>query len=203
MTMGPLARLSAFALLAAASGSGSGQTTPAPADQATVPTGTGAGSNGRIAVNIAAGDRNQQVGSAVLAIGANASGGASIRQAIDDGTRQDRATRVAVEGNAFAHSQGLISLNVTAGSENQMANSAVFSLGIEGLAASDMMLEQSRASTQPNGGPRAAAGANDNVTVGDGVLRDSSGLIQVNLVGGERNTSANSFVLNVSAGSHH
>jgi hypothetical protein len=37
------------------------------------------------------------------------------------------------------------------------------------------------------------------VALSDDAFRDSSGLVQVNLIGGERNASANTFVLSILA----
>ena len=68
-------------------------------------------------------------------------------------------------------------------------------------AVSDLMLAQARAPTEPSG-PSAQSldPRNDSVIVDDTALGGNSGLVQINLIGGERNSSANTFALNVSAG---
>jgi len=155
------------------------------------------GFSGRLAVNLAAGDGNQAANDAVIAIGDLALGGSLINQSIAGSDPRDRATRVALEGNAFANSSGLASINAAAGIQNQMANVAVLSIGRIG-AISDQLLAQSSAPAKPSGSTGGGADVrNDAVAVSDGAFRDSSGLIQVNLIGGERNSSANTFVLSV------
>ncbi|MGE4303128.1 MAG: hypothetical protein AB7E24_03730 [Novosphingobium sp.] len=155
------------------------------------------GVSGRLAVNLAAGDGNQAANDAVIAIGDLALGGSLINQSIAGRDPRDRATRVALEGDAFANSSGLASINAAAGIQNQMANVAVLSIGKIG-AISDQLLAQSSAPSKPSGSTGGGADArNDVVAVSDDAFRDSSGLIQVNLIGGERNSSANTFVLSV------
>ena len=154
------------------------------------------GVSGRLAVNLASGDGNQQINSAVIAIGDVAVGTSSVTQSIARADARDRTTHVALTGNAFADSSGLISVNIVAGVQNQTANLAVLSLGNHG-AISDQLLEQSRAPIEPSGSSGGAGLRNDVVDISDDAFRDSSGLIQVNLIGGEGNSSANTFALTV------
>lgn len=172
-----------------------------PSDEVTVGADTLNGASGRIAVNIAAGNGNQQLASAQLAIGGFPASRGVAQQAILTPDRADHSTSVAIADGAFANVSGLFSLNVSAGVQNQSANLAQLSLGASG-ALSDQMLAQTRATTSPNGGTAyAASSPNDAVELGDTAFADNRGLIQVNLVGGERNSSANTFQLSVSAGS--
>ena len=155
-----------------------------------------AGVNGRLAVNLAAGNGNQQINGAVLSMGDVAqSGSVAIQRSFSTDT-SNRATHIALEGEAFGNSSGLISVNIAAGNQNQMANLAVIGVGSLGVL-SDALLEQSRASTEPSGPTGGTEQRNDTIAVSDDAFRDSSGLIQVNLIGGERNSSANTFVLSV------
>lgn len=154
------------------------------------------GVTGRLAVNLSAGNGNQQINGAILSMGGIAqSGGVVIQGSLSD-DQSNRATQITLEGDAFGHSSGLISVNIAAGNQNQMANLAVLGVGQLGVL-SDALLEQSRASTEPSGPTGGSEPRNDNVTISDGAFRDSSGLIQANLIGGERNSSANTFVLSV------
>lgn len=168
-------------------------------DEVTIPGAGTAGASGRLAVNAAAGSSNQQINAAVASIGDISWGIAGVHQRMAGPDGGDRSTRIVVEGNAFAQSSGLVGINAAAGTQNQLANVAVLSIGRIG-AISDELLEQSRASTEPNGSTGGTGDRNDAVAVGNDAFRDSSGLVQVNLIGGERNSSANTFVLNVSAG---
>jgi hypothetical protein len=63
------------------------------------------------------------------------------------------------------------------------------------------MLAQASAPTEPSGASdQGLTGRNDSVVVDDTALSGNSGLVQMNLIGGERNSSANTFALNLSAG---
>lgn len=190
-----------FASIALISGSvAAAQVADDAQDAVIVAAGQATDSNGRIAVNLIAGSENQQVSSVVLAQGDVASTGNAVRQTMQAFAGEGRVTSIAVEGDAFSGNSGLISVNLTAGAQNQSANLATLAIGNDG-AISDQMLEQSRASIEPSGGNEAApVEANDSVAVSDEAFSNSSGLIQVNLIGGERNSSANTFSLNVSAG---
>ncbi len=161
--------------------------------------GQGSDHTGRLAVNVAAGDQNQQLASAVIAIGEIAATSEVVVQKAAAGG-PDEATSLVISGTAFSGNSGLVSLNLTAGSQNQSANLASFAIGQSG-ALTDQLLEQSRAPTQPSGGTQAASATrNDTVAISDDAFGDGSGLFQANLIGGERNSSANTFSLIVSAG---
>jgi hypothetical protein len=105
------------------------------------------GVDGRLAVNAAAGEDNQQINDATIALGDVAWGNSQFRQDIAGTDNRDRATRVLIEGDAFANSTGLVSVNAAAGIQNQVANIAVFSIGRIG-AISDQLLAQSRAPSE-------------------------------------------------------
>lgn len=168
-------------------------------DEIVIPDAGTAGASGRIAVNAAAGSSNQQVNAAVATLGEVSSGLARVHQRMVGSDSGDRSTRIVLEGNAFAQSSGMVGINAAAGTQNQLANVAILSIGRIG-AISDELLEQSRASTEPSGSSGGTGDRNDTIAVGNNAFRDSSGLVQVNLIGGERNSSANTFVLNVLAG---
>ncbi|TXH01442.1 MAG: hypothetical protein E6R09_06595 [Rhodocyclaceae bacterium] len=155
-----------------------------------------AGVSGRLAVNLASGIGNQQINGAVIAMGETALASGVAAQMMLGTDDSDRATRIALEGDAFSRVSGMASINITAGAHNQSANLAVLSLGNQ-EALSDQLLSQSRASIEPNGSTGGTGDRNDTIEIGGNTFRDNSGLIQVNLIGGERNSSANVFVLSV------
>ncbi|MEE4338965.1 hypothetical protein [Erythrobacter sp.] len=160
----------------------------------------GAGGSGRLAVNIAAGDLNQQASSVVLAQGAIAVTRERVVQKSEASGAEERSTRIVLGDGTFAGHAGLASLNITAGTGNQSANLASIAIG-QASALSDQLLEQTRAPIEPSGGPRAAAsGRNDSIEIDDGAFAGGSGVFQANLIGGERNSSANTFSLAVTAG---
>lgn len=170
-----------------------------PVDRAIVSGGTLSAGEGRIAVNIASGAGNQQAAAAIVANGVSALASGILIQHQDNPASGDRTTHAVIEDGAFAGSRGLISINIVAGSQNQEANLAVIATGMEGLRVTDATLAQTRASNEPSGGLVPSA-PNDVATLSDGAFTGSEGLVQVNLIGGERNSSANLFALNVSAG---
>jgi len=173
-----------------------------PQEQVTVQPGTIKDSSGRISVNLAAGTGNQQMAGATVALGAIAGSTGIARQIILTPDASDRITLIEVPDDAFAGNSGLLSINISAGTFNQSANLAQLAMGSI-VAMSDQLLEQSRASTEPSGGTGSAANApNDAIKLSDGAFRDNSGLVQLNLIGGERNSSANIFQLSMSAGSN-
>ncbi|AZI35482.1 hypothetical protein NT2_09_00280 [Caenibius tardaugens NBRC 16725] len=155
-----------------------------------------AGVSGRLAVNLASGIGNQQINGAVIAMGETALASGVAAQMMLGTDDSDRATRIALEGDAFSRVSGMASINITAGAHNQSANLAVLSLGNQ-EALSDQLLSQSRASIEPSGSTGGTGDRNDTIEIGGNTFRDNSGLIQVNLIGGERNSSANVFVLSV------
>lgn len=158
----------------------------------------GAGHSGRLAVNIAAGSLNQQASSAIIAIGDVALAHGSIVQH-GEAADANHATQIILGPGAFSGSTGLASINITAGSQNQSANLAAMTIGRTG-ALSDLLLAQTRAPIEPSGGPTlAATGPNDVISIDEDAFGNGSGLFQTNLIGGERNSSANTFSLTVSA----
>jgi len=174
------------------------------ADQVILDAPAGAGHTGRLAVNIVAGSGNQQASSAILAIGDAALTQGSIAQHVEAagtaGEAADRATRIVLGPGAFAGISGLASINITAGTQNQSANLASLAIGQSG-ALTDQLLAQTRAPTEPSGGTaQAATEPNDVIVIDEGAFGQGSGLFQGNLIGGERNSSANTFSLAVSAG---
>ncbi len=158
------------------------------------------GNSGRVAVNIVSGDGNQQLGSATLAIGDIAITGQSVGQLMVTANTGDRSTAIMIGANALSNNSGMVSLNITAGAHNQSANLATLALGNSGVI-SDQMLAQSSAPTDPTGpSVQALQTSNDTIDIDDAAFARNSGLVQMNVVGGERNSSANTFALNISAG---
>lgn len=207
-SQGRLLRRLVVLLAAASGGSAMAQEVPPPEElpaatsEVTVEDIAGSASSGRIAANLAAGTNNQQVNSAVVALGGTALAQGSISQRMLASGARNGSVSAVIEGSAFAATSGLLAVNIAAGSDNQQANLAVIAIGFEGQAATDAMLSQTRASQQPSGeagepnSPEAMTG------ISPEAFQGSSGLVQVNLIGGERNSSANLFALTVAAGAN-
>jgi len=194
-----LSRIIAFAAAASAAWAvpASAQDSATMQDEVVVTAGSAENASGRVAVNIVAGSGNQQAGAAAIANGEAALVGLSLDQVMDSPVGGDRATSIAIQSRAFAGLEGMASINVTAGQGNQSANLAALAIGTGALT--DMALSQSRAPT----GSSEVLGTdlnpgNDTLNIADDAFLGGSGLLQVNLVGGERNSSANTFALSVS-----
>lgn len=155
---------------------------------------------GVIRVNVAAGNFNQQANAAVVAAGGNSDALATIWQFTDDAADSPGAQSVAIAPNSFVGSAGLISVNGAAGSGNQQANLAAIAIGMTGVALGDTALSQARASHEPSSPDKVTAVNDRSVAIGTGAFAQSSGLIQVSLIGGDRNSSANTFAVSSTDG---
>ena len=153
-------------------------------------------------VNAAAGSVNQQVNAGVISSSGDfASAIGMLSQSMGDVPDSTGKLVATVAPDSFAHSQGWVAVNGAAGSGNQQANLAIIAIGINGAALSDMALSQARAPHEPTGDPETEAAPPDrSVAIGRGAFANSSGLVQVNLIGGDRNSSANVLTLAASAG---
>ncbi len=169
-------------------------------DEVLIGEGEVTGNNGRVAVNIIAGSGNQQLSGASIAIGEHAVNVQSAEQYMDRIPGADRSTLLAIGPGAFSNNDGLVSVNLTAGTQNQSANLAALTIGNSGVV-SDQMLAQASAPTGPAGLSAEGLDApNDTIAISDSAFAGNSGLVQMNVIGGERNSSANTFALNLSAG---
>ena len=153
-------------------------------------------------INVAAGNGNQQVNAGVISSSADlARALASVVQSTGDSPDSTGKLVATVAADSFANSHGWLAINGTAGSGNQQANLAIIAFGTNGAALSDTVLSQARAPHEPTAGPEIEAAAHDrSVAIGGGAFANSSGLVQVNLIGGDRNSSANILTLSASAG---
>ena len=201
MTIARIITASAIvASFAAASAEAQAQTSDISQDSIFVEDGNGSGTGGRVAINLAAGSQNQQAAAATIAHGNVASQTMNVEQTMLPADQTDRVTRIVIGPAAFSNNSGMVSLNLTAGNQNQSANLAALVISNNG-AVSDLMLAQASAPTEPSGASAQVQDSrNDSVVVDDTALGGNSGLVQMNLIGGERNSSGNTFALNILAG---
>jgi hypothetical protein len=149
-------------------------------------------------INVTAGSGNAQANAGILAEGAQAQTIGTIAQQNDQASTNSETARAAILDGAFSRSTGWVAVSGSAGHDNQQANIAAIAIGIEAGAAGDILLSQTRASQEPAGRPGRPAATGDRLAdIGDEAFAGSSGLVQVSLIGGDRNTSANSFALSV------
>ena len=156
------------------------------------------GYNGVRQINIAAGNDNQQVNTAAVASGEVAVATTTVTQISDQtASPQARTYSARITGDAFAQSHGLTAVNVAAGSGNQQANVTLIATGLEGRVATNAALAQTRASSQPHGVGEPSAAAEFTAQIDSTAFRNSSGIVQVSLIGGTGNASANVAVLSM------
>jgi hypothetical protein len=168
---------------------------PAPSSAEATLSSSSSAANGRVAINIAAGVSNQEANSAVLAQGGAALANGSVHQLLKSSGVTGGDATATIGANALANASGLVAVNVAAGHENQLGNLAVIAIGIEAVAATESMLAQSRASQQPYGTTDPSSPDAHVADLSATAFSGSSGLVQSNLIGGERNSSSNSFAL--------
>ena len=160
--------------------------------------------SGATAVNVAAGNGNQQTNAGLISTGDIADGLMTVGQSTGDTADSTGRLGTSIAPASFVDSAGWLAINGAAGSGNQQANLAIIALGTTGAALSDTALSQARASHEPTGSPDTAATRNErSVAIGDGAFANSSGLVQVSLIGGDRNSSANVFALTSTVGASH
>lgn len=159
----------------------------------------GGSTTGFAAVNAASGSNNQQANVGVIAAGALAHSNGATTQTTTVDSGPSGADQSSIADGAFANSTGIIAVSGVSGNDNQQANIAAIAFGTEAGALADAQLSQNRASTEPTGGtaaPNAQAGRSAEIS--DSAFANSQGLVQVSLIGGDRNSSANTFALSVS-----
>ncbi|MBD2842125.1 hypothetical protein [Erythrobacter rubeus] len=154
-------------------------------------------------LNIAAGNGNQQANVASVASGDFAINTAVVAQAADHTQPEESRTYSArIVGEAFADSHGLTAINIAAGSDNQQANLTLITTGLEGQIASTALLSQTRASSDPKGANNSSAASEYTAQIDPTAFGNSSGIVQVSLIGGTGNTSANVAVLSMEVGTN-
>lgn len=160
----------------------------------------GAGTKGVLTINVAAGDGNQQANAGAVASGDLVAGGHVLEQLRDHDASASAGSSVVLADGAFAGSAGWVAISGVSGNGNQTANLATILFGTDVPAASDDSLVQHRASPGPAGTLVPTSTSDRDVRFGEGALGGSTGVVQVSLVGGDNNTSANSFALRVDTG---
>ena len=181
----------------------SGQSTPLDGtydNRASLNDSSGTNAQGLLSVNIASGNNNQQLQAVVIVEGNSSLATPSIRQRLDKASGGGGASAAYLGANAFNGAKGLIGINVSAGNDNQEANLALIGIGTNGSAATDALLSQTRASTENSQPENGVSPKTDSAKVEPSAFGNSQGLLQVNLIAGERNSSANVFALTMSAG---
>ncbi|TAN08518.1 MAG: hypothetical protein EPN38_02320 [Rhodanobacteraceae bacterium] len=156
------------------------------------------GSSGAIALNVAAGDQNQQANLRVLAAGDTAA--AYIRahqQQRDNRTEAPAVAHASIGGGALGRVSGLVSINQASGTANAQLNTASVVLAPPGIreASSNQWFADVCACTQQAasvvpGSPESRPRTRSAAVEGD-ALRGAQGIVQLNQIAGSHNLTAN------------
>ena len=165
--------------------------------QAVIDAGAGANSQGRIAINQAAGTGNAQANLAALA---HAQEGLGLADTHSDqralNTRRSVAADAAIGGGAFDGVSGALSLNQAAGDSNLQLNTlSIGSGGASLVALADDAALADTATTGTSTEGTATATPDRRATIDLDAFRGSQGVVQVNQTAGVGNLSTNAIVL--------
>lgn len=156
---------------------------------------------GRIGVNMAAGDQNAQINAAALAVSYGQ--GAHATLDLQQNVRLTEAewahdSTSTITDNAFSNASGVISVNQVSGLGNAQINAVAIGLGIEGEAVTEVGLASSTTGYNAELAPTDTG--HREARIDEKAFEGSSGLVQINQLAGSGNATANSFQLNVNVG---
>ncbi|WP_431635578.1 hypothetical protein ACQVBX_16900 [Dyella sp. KULCS107] len=160
------------------------------------------GATGASAVNLSAGDLNQQAN-----LRAFASGGRAQIQALqlqsDNQADRPRAASASIGGNAYVGGSGLASINQASGSGNAQLNAVSAELASQGIReTTDGALSaavSASAGGQQVGNTAAPGGSMRSVAVESSAMRGYQGVLQLNQAAGSGNATGNQLVLSLPA----
>lgn len=149
--------------------------------------------NGAVSINQAAGDQQQLSNNLAIAVGHNARATVSVTQKIS-GAAADRSLNAstAIQGNAFSHGNGALSVNQSAGAQNQMINAVRVSLTTGPQSIDDSVMSQQTVALATDSGLTSTTGSRQVVT-SDQAFTGSRGVVQVNQSAGVGNRVANTL----------
>ena len=158
------------------------------------------GTSGATAVNMAAGDLNQQANLRAFASGSAAA--IQSRQLQRD-NHDDRplAASVGIGGQAFAGGNGLASINQASGSSNAQLNAVAAVLTAQGIRETTDDSLSTAVSASAGGQHPGSSGTSDDgtrsVAVESSALRGYQGVMQLNQAAGSDNATGNQLLLSV------
>lgn len=160
------------------------------------------GSSGASAVNLAAGDFNQQA-----TLRAFASGGTvsirSLQRQLDNRSNGPYAASASIGGAAYVDGRGLASINQASGSGNAQLNAVAAAMSLQGIReTTDDTLSAvvtASAGEQHPGSSTASDGGARNVAVESSAMQGYQGVMQLNQAAGSGNATGNQLLLSVSS----
>ena len=163
------------------------------------------GASGALALNVAAGDLNQQSNLRAIAIATRAIASTDVRQARrGDRTTSPDAASAVIAGRAFSGASGLAGINQASGSGNAAFNAVALALAQQGIRGTDddQALSAAFASAgQQHDFERGGATAGRRVaSVDSTALQGFEGVLQLNQVAGSGNDTGNTLAVSISTG---
>ncbi len=160
------------------------------------------GASGASAVNLSAGDMNQQAN-----LRAFATDGPAQVQAVqwqsDNRIDRPRAASASIGGNAYVDGSGLASINQASGSGNAQLNAVAAELASQGIReTTDGALSavvSASAGGQQAGNAAASGSSTRSVAVESSAMRGFQGVLQLNQAAGSGNATSNQLVLSLPA----
>jgi hypothetical protein len=151
--------------------------------------------NGVALVNQAAGDQQQLSNNIAISTGHNAQSNMTITQKIS-GVPNDRSlnAKAAIQGNSFSNGNGALSVNQSAGAQNQMINAVRISVNAGPQSIDDSVMSQQNVTLATDSGLTSTTGSRQVVT-SDQAFTGSRGVVQVNQSAGVGNRVANTLNL--------
>lgn len=158
------------------------------------------GASGATAVNIAAGDLNQQANLRAFASGGDVTI-RSTQQQFDNRDDQPTVANATIGGKAFTGGSGLTSINQVSGSSNAQLNAVAAVLTAQGIReTTDDSLStavSASAGEQRSGRTSADGGGPRNAAVESSSMRGYQGVMQLNQAAGSGNATGNQLLLSV------
>lgn len=162
------------------------------------------GSSGAIALNLAAGDLNQQANLRAIAVGDHASVQIHAQQWQSGNAANTPDVAVAsIGGQALGNATGLISINQASGTANAELNTASAVLAQQGIreASTDQWFADACTCTQQatsTGQEQQGSGTRlHTVVVEAGAMQGLQGVVQLNQIAGSNNVTANHLLIDV------
>lgn len=158
------------------------------------------GASGAMAINMAAGDLNQQANLRSMAVGQTAAASADAQQR----GQASRATApehayAGISGNAFQDASGLVSINQASGAANAELNAVTVALAQRGIRETpDELLSSAdfaSAGLQAISEPGAARTQTREVGVEGSTLQGFEGVVQLNQAAGMGNATENRLLI--------
>ena len=146
-------------------------------------------------VNQASGDQQQLSNNVAISVGNNAQANISVHQNIS-GAPVDRSlnAKAAIQGNSFSNGNGVLSVNQSAGAQNQSINAVRISINTGPQSIDDSVMSQQNVVLATDSGVTPTTGSRQVVT-SDQAFTGSRGVVQVTQSAGVGNRVANTLNL--------